>query len=327
MEFAYYERLSQRSRQNSSFFSNLPPDDANMEAANIVLTIEFVLAILGVIFNIGGFFLFLHPSIRKLASVPHLMSIAVGDILFLVFGVILVTVKFIAGTYLPGPGSICAVRVFIGNVASMASRYGLALFSILRACIACSPLRMKAWFGRFHNVTAIIILWTISIAIFFPVFFTRQFGEDCVFEGDWLWIIEYFSWLQVGTRAILNIILITTNVIIVIKMRTFASRFPADNSLGVNTSEKIFRKVTYMSVKLSVFQLATTVPGGIIWTCLTFRHQFDYFSSTWILVMNCLYLLNTLNHSGNAMFYVTLSDTLHRDIFQSCCRRRTTDAR
>ena len=299
------------------------------QAADIVIMVEIAIAAIGILLNAGSFFLLLHSSQRHLGTTPHLLSLAVSDCIYLWFGVITNTVSRVSDYHIPGPLGFCNTRFYTAISSIMVSNYGMTLLASLRALVFHQPSQSTTWFARRWNIAIIFSLWLCCYMVGIPALLAYDSTWKGVVNPGWEWVEEYYmQWLQMMSNVLQNVIIGISTCIIIWQMK-YRKLSDRDHTLS-NMTKTLFRKMTWLTVKLSVFQFVTTIPGVLVSTYIITVSGRERVPVEILMLMNCLYLFSTMNHAGNALFFVVwsesfstsmslLSDSVKTSLSSFCC--------
>ena len=295
-----------------------PQDTPLSVATEVVCVTDVVIACLGVLANVGSIAYLLQGKQRRLGTTPHLIALAVSDSLFLGFGVIASTAVFrIHCFYANEAPGWCNVRFYIGIAALSVSNYSLALLASVRAIVVAKPFKGRMWLSRNLNAGLIILVWIISYLQCIPILLAYESHDDCVVLEGWEWVTKYYiPWLQFEINIIPNAVLMVSVGVILRKMRQRRCRVSVivATHLQVDASCGPFHKISWLAVKLSLFQIGTTIPGIVFGIYASVIGGIAFLSPELLVVAHCIYILGTINHSANAVFYIRMSKSR-----LSCC--------
>ena len=301
-----------------SLINSTNTEDFNhiLKIRDIISSFELAIAIMGIVLNVGSFFVMLHPKLRLLGIAPYLLSIALSDSIYLQFGVINFLAPRLMHFAIPRN---CLLRLYMGNASLTVSNYSIGILAIVRVIVIMSPQTKERRISTSLKVPMILCLWFVSFTIFIPVLLAFEALSTCYSKRGWEWVPKYYPSFQVCGDILLDLLLLVTTPIMIKRLKHFEARFmsnPRYRAGSNNFNTEPYRKVTRLTIGLSLFQLFTNSPGVTLWVCMIIGNYFNQVPTLndVTIARSCLYLLNTLNHAGNAFVYMICSQTFRKAI-------------
>ena len=305
---------------NSSFNTTINNLDLS-PGVYLTILIEFVISILGIMANITCFVVLLHPTQRHLTKTPFLMSLALSDILILYFAIFQSRLYMLFGLYVPGVLGWCSVNYFISLSAYSLSALAVALFTISRTSAIYRPMEYGTILPKKIIMIGLPFIWIAVFLIHIPFILATQ--PICKNVAGWGWVHQFYRPVTqlLFAHIFPDTVIFVGNVCIVCRLHKLKRRLHVTMHPSSSTDEP-YTSTIVMCMCLGLFHVMTTLPAMIQIIAVTMQNT--SFEDQLNVFRFLLYLMATLNYSGNVILYMVHSQSFRQTLKTIFCRATRT---